>query len=91
MVETGIRLSEVVALTAQDLNLDAGLITIQRGKGGRDESSQSDRPPPPRSAPTSGCARSSGMRTATSSGSANAAAGSLSTPSTALCADAPNA
>jgi site-specific recombinase XerD len=35
MVETGIRLSEVIALTAQDLNLDAGLITIQRGKGGR--------------------------------------------------------
>ena len=35
MAETGIRLSEVIALTACDLDLDAGLVTIQRGKGGR--------------------------------------------------------
>ena len=35
MAETGIRLSEVIALTAADLDLDAGLVTIRRGKGGR--------------------------------------------------------
>jgi len=35
MAETGIRLSEVIALTAGDLDLPGGLITIQRGKGGR--------------------------------------------------------
>jgi len=35
MVETGIRLSEVIALTAPDLDLAAGLVTIRRGKGGR--------------------------------------------------------
>jgi site-specific recombinase XerD len=35
MAETGIRLSEVIALTARDLDLDAGLVTIQRGKDGR--------------------------------------------------------
>jgi site-specific recombinase XerD len=35
MAETGIRLSEIIALTATDLDLDAGLITIRRGKGGR--------------------------------------------------------
>jgi site-specific recombinase XerD len=35
MAETGIRLSEVIALTAGHLDLDAGLVTIERGKGGR--------------------------------------------------------
>lgn len=35
MAETGIRLSEVIALTVGDLNLDAGLVTIRRGKSGR--------------------------------------------------------
>lgn len=35
MAETGIRLSEVIALTARDLDLVAGLVTIRRGKGGR--------------------------------------------------------
>jgi integrase len=35
MAETGIRLSEVIALTGPDLDLDAGLVTIRRGKGGR--------------------------------------------------------
>lgn len=35
MAETGIRLSEVIALAAGDLDLDAGLVTIRRGKGGR--------------------------------------------------------
>lgn len=35
MVETGIRLSEVIALIADDLDLVAGLVTIRRGKGGR--------------------------------------------------------
>jgi site-specific recombinase XerD len=35
MAETGIRLSEVIGLTAGDLDLDGGLVTIQRGKGGR--------------------------------------------------------
>jgi integrase len=35
MAETGIRLSEVVALTPGDLDLGAGLVTIRRGKGGR--------------------------------------------------------
>jgi site-specific recombinase XerD len=89
MVETGIRLSEVIPLTAQDLNLDAGLITIQRGKGGRGRVIPVG--PATAAAIRAYLARSSGMRTATSSGSANAAAGSLSTPSTALCVDAPNA
>jgi integrase len=35
MAETGIRLSEVIPLAAGDLDLDAGLVTIRRGKGGR--------------------------------------------------------
>lgn len=35
MAETGIRLSEVIALTAGDLDLATGLVTIRRGKGGR--------------------------------------------------------
>lgn len=35
MAETGIRLSEVIALTEGDLDLGAGLVTIRRGKGGR--------------------------------------------------------
>jgi integrase len=35
MAETGIRLSEVIALTVRDLDLEAGLVTIRRGKGGR--------------------------------------------------------
>ncbi|WP_460714992.1 tyrosine-type recombinase/integrase [Nocardioides dilutus] len=35
MAETGIRLSEVIALNAGDLDLEAGLVTIRRGKGGR--------------------------------------------------------
>lgn len=35
MAETGIRLGEVITLTADDLDLTAGLITIRRGKGGR--------------------------------------------------------
>lgn len=35
MAETGIRLSEVIALTGPDLDLGAGLVTIRRGKGGR--------------------------------------------------------
>ncbi|GCD88018.1 hypothetical protein NLS1_00240 [Nocardioides sp. LS1] len=35
MVETGVRLGEVIALTAPDLDLAAGLVTIRRGKGGR--------------------------------------------------------
>lgn len=35
MAETGIRLSEVIALTARDLELGTGLVTIRRGKGGR--------------------------------------------------------
>ena len=35
MAETGIRLSEVIALTSGDLDLDAGLVTIRCGKGGR--------------------------------------------------------
>jgi integrase len=34
MAETGIRLSEVIALTPGDVDLDGGLVTIQRGKGG---------------------------------------------------------
>lgn len=35
MTETAIRVSEVIALTADDLDLAAGLVTIRRGKGGR--------------------------------------------------------
>lgn len=35
MAETGIRIGEVIALNPGDLDLVAGLITIQRGKGGR--------------------------------------------------------
>lgn len=35
MAETGIRLSEVIALTARDLELEAGRLIIRRGKGGR--------------------------------------------------------
>ena len=35
MAETGIRLSEVIDLTAGDLDLGAGRLTIRRGKGGR--------------------------------------------------------
>jgi site-specific recombinase XerD len=35
MAETAIRLSEVIALTAGDLDLATGLVTIRRGKGGR--------------------------------------------------------
>lgn len=35
VAETGIRLSEVIALTAGDLDLAAGRLTIRRGKGGR--------------------------------------------------------
>ncbi|MFC5730886.1 tyrosine-type recombinase/integrase [Nocardioides vastitatis] len=33
--QIGIRLNEVIALTAGDLDLDAGLVTIRHGKGGR--------------------------------------------------------
>lgn len=35
MAETSIRLSKVIALTGPDVDLDAGLVTIRRGKGGR--------------------------------------------------------
>lgn len=35
MLETAIRKGEVVALEVADLDLDAGLVTIRRGKGGR--------------------------------------------------------
>ncbi|XVQ16134.1 tyrosine-type recombinase/integrase [Spirillospora sp. CA-255316] len=43
MAETGIRLSEVITLTAPDLDLDAGLVTIRRGKGGPQTSAVTDR------------------------------------------------
>jgi integrase len=35
MLETAIRKGEVVALEVGDVDLDAGLVTIRRGKGGR--------------------------------------------------------
>lgn len=35
MVETGIRAGEAVALTVDDVDLDAGMATIVRGKGGK--------------------------------------------------------
>lgn len=47
MAETGIRLSEVIALTASDLDLDAGLVAIRRGKGVVAASSPSVPPPQP--------------------------------------------
>jgi integrase/recombinase XerD len=35
MVETGLRAGEAVALTTEDVDLDAGMATIRRGKGGK--------------------------------------------------------
>jgi integrase/recombinase XerD len=35
MVETGLRAGEAVALTLDDVDLDAGMATIRRGKGGK--------------------------------------------------------
>ena len=35
MAETGLRAGEVVALKVPDVNLDEGLVTIRRGKGGK--------------------------------------------------------
>jgi site-specific recombinase XerD len=35
MVETGLRAGEAVALTLEDVDLDAGIATIRRGKGGK--------------------------------------------------------
>ena len=35
MVETGLRAGEVLALTVPDLNLNEGLVTVRRGKGGK--------------------------------------------------------
>lgn len=35
MAETGLRAGEVVALTVPDINLDEGLVTVRRGKGGK--------------------------------------------------------
>jgi site-specific recombinase XerD len=35
MVETGLRAGECVALTLDDVDLDAGIVTVKRGKGGK--------------------------------------------------------
>ena len=45
MLETGVRVGEVVALETRDLDLTNALVTVRRGKGGKAESFPSGRPP----------------------------------------------